>query len=331
MVSIIKAFFSVLLSLLSVFNLSGLGGKAEDNSYKVKNEQDVLLTFAAISDIHMTDEYLRRVILECGLDDMDNAVNKPDALVLTGDMTDDGIEAQYENLKKAFEGYAPANHILPAVGNHDTWTDDNDRYEPAKENFIKYSKEIAGRELEECYYSTQINGYTFIVMASEATNVAAYFSRTQLDWLRSEMDRASQTGLPVFVISHWPLANSHGLPETWGEDEDTDPLKGSMGAQSDAVEAILKEYENVFLISGHVHNGLVNDDKSDFYGYASVESDGSFHSINLPSFMYMTAQGYFMNGCGYSVEVYENEVVFRARNFITGTWQPDYDVTIAIK
>ena len=277
----------------------------------------------------MTDEYLRRVMLECGLDDMDKAVNKPDALIVAGDMTDDGIESDYENFRKAFSAYNPAENILLAVGNHDTWTDEDDRYEPAKENFIKYSKEISSRELTESYYSTEINGYTFIVMASEDTHVAAYISPAQLSWLRAEMDKAAEKGLPIFVVSHWPVAFTHGLPESFGEDE-PEPMDGSFGDQNDEVEAILKDYENVFLISGHIHNGLVNEEKSGYYGYASVESYGSFHSVNLPSYMYPTSRGNFMNGNGYSIEVYENEVVLRARNFIAGVWLTDYDVTIPL-
>ena len=329
MVSILKTLISLILSLLSVFNLTGIFGSTEGNDYNVKNEKDILLDFAAISDIHMTDDYFHRIMLESGLADMDNAVNKPDALILAGDMTDDGLEADYENLKKAFSAYNPAENILMAMGNHDTWTDEDDRYEPAKANFVKYSKEIAGRELTESYYSTEINGYTFIVMASEDTHVAAYISSAQLNWLRAEMDKASEKGLPIFVVSHWPIAFTHGLPETWGE-EDMDPMDGSFGDQNDEVVAILNDYENVFLISGHIHNGLSNEKNADKNGYASVETYGTLHSINLPSFMYPSERGNFMNGCGYSFEVYENEVVLRARNFATGSWLTDYDVTIPL-
>lgn len=329
MVAVFKTIISFFISFLTVFSMTGFFGNTGDNTYDVKNADDVLLDFAAISDVHMTDEYLRRMVLESGLDDMTNAVNKPDALVIAGDMTDDGIESDYENLSKAFSGYNPSENILLALGNHDTWTDENDRYEPVKENFLKYSKEIAYRDLTECYYSTEINGYTFIVMASEGTHVAAYISPAQLSWLRAEMDKAAEKGLPVFVISHWPVAFTHGLPESFGEEE-PEPMDGSFGDQNAEVEAILKDYENVFLISGHIHNGLVNEERSELYGYTSVESYGSLHSINLPSFMFPTSRGNFMNGSGYSIEVYENEVVIRARNFISGTWLPDYDVTIPL-
>ena len=329
MVAIIKSLIAYILSVISVFSFSGLFGNTGNNAYNVKNEEEILLDFAAISDIHMSDIIFRDTLLECGLEDMQNAVNKPDALILAGDMTDDGLESDYEMLSKSFSKYNPADNILLAVGNHDTWTDDNNDYAPSKENFIRYSAEIADRELTECYYSTEINGYTFIVMASEGTNVAAYISPAQLSWLRAEMDKTAEKGLPIFVVSHWPIAFTHGLPESFG-DEDYDDLTGSFGAQNAEVEAILKDYENVFLISGHIHNGLVSADQADYYGYASVESYGSLHSINLPSYSNLSSRGNFMNGNGYSIEVYENEVLVRARNFITGVWFTDYDVTIPL-
>ncbi|MBQ3537859.1 MAG: metallophosphoesterase [Clostridia bacterium] len=324
-----KAFVTVVLSLLNIFTFPMFGFYAGEDNYKVQDADEVKLNFAAVSDIHMTDEFARVQVLKCGLWDMDYAEDELDALVLAGDLTDHGLEEEYVNLAKAFEPYKPAKEILMAVGNHDTWTDEDDRYEPAKENFIKYSKEITGRELTECYYTTEINGYTFIVMASEGTHTSATISDTQLKWLREEMDKASQKGLPIFVISHWPLAETHGLPESWG-DEEPELLDGSFGDQNYEVEAILKDYENVFLISGHIHNGFVNEDQTDVYGYTSVESYGSLHSINLPSYMYMGIRGRVFNGLGYSIEVYEDEVVIRARSFTSGIWYTDYDVTIPI-
>ena len=325
-----KAFFCVVLTFLNIFTLPVFGFYAGENNYKVKNDEEILLNFAAISDIHMTDEWARVQVLQCGLWDMENAEDELDALVLAGDLTDNGQAYEYENLKKAFAPYTPAREIIMAEGNHDTWTDENDEYGPAKENFLKYSKEISGRDLENAYYTTEINGYTFIVMASEGTNTAATISKAQLKWLREEMDKASEKGLPIFVISHWPIAESHGLPEAW-EAGETDRLRGSFGKQNDEVEAILKDYENVFMISGHVHNGFVNDRQKDIYGYASVESDGTFHSINLPTCMYVNFRGRAANGCGYSIEVYEDEVLVRARSFTADVWYTDYDVTIPIQ
>lgn len=323
-----KAMVSVILSFLNIFTFPVFGFFAGSDNYKVKNADEINLNFAAISDVHMTTEFARAQVLRCGLYDMDRAADKLDALILTGDITDDGYKEQYDNVLKAFEWYSPAKNVLAAIGNHDTWTA-GDIYEPAKENFLSFANTLMGTSLQECYYSTEINGYTFIVMASEGTGTEAYISNTQLTWLREEMDKAAVKGLPIFVISHWPLAESHGLPDTWGDDE-PEILDGSFGEQTYEVEAILKDYENVFLISGHIHNGFVNERQENIYDYVSVESDGSFHSVNLPSFMFLNIRGRMANGCGYSFEVYDNEVLIRARSFALGVWYTDYDVSIPL-
>lgn len=284
-------------------------------------KEDCRLNFAAISDIHMTDEAARRDMLKFGLQDMENSQHSLDALVCAGDLTDHGEKEQWDMLVDAFDDYTPAENIILAVGNHDTWTDDG--YDLSKDFFLEYNEKITGRSLEKPYYSTKVNGYTFIVLASEEDRTSAYISPAQLEWLDDEMEAASTGGLPIFVISHWPINESHGLPETWG-DAVPEPDDGGFGDESDEIEAILKKYENVFLVTGHLHNGSVNDSQENVFNYVSVESDGSFHSVNLPSYMYLNARGRIANGTGYSFEVYDEKVVIRPRSYSAGVWYTDY-------
>lgn len=326
MIGFIKTFLSIILSILNVFTFPFFG------YYTAKTEpldaQNCKLNFAAISDIHMKDSELRAFMLGFGLFDMENSDTTMDALVCAGDLTDHGYKEEWEMLASAFEGYNPAKSIILAQGNHDTWTED-EGYNLAREYFIDYSEQITGREIANEYYSTKINGYTFIVLASEYDHTDMYVSDAQLMWLESEMIKASSDDLPIFVISHWPLNQSHGLPETWGDD-DMEPDDGGMGDQSDKVEAILKKYDNVFLISGHIHNGLSNEDQAETNGYVSVESDGSFHSVNLPSYMYMTIRGRISNGTGCQFEVYEDKVEIRSRSYSAGVWYTDYNFSIPL-
>lgn len=326
MIASIKMFLSVILSLLSIF-FSPIFGDFKA-PFEPVDPENVKLNFAAISDTHMTDSTLRSLMLKIGLEGMESSKQPMDALVMTGDLTDHGYLEQWEMLYQTMKDYEPAKNILLAEGNHDTWTED-DVFDKARTYFIDYNKKISDRDIEEVYYSTEINGYTFIVLGSEYDHTDAYFSDAQLDWLAAEMEKAAKKDLPIFVISHWPINESHGLPETWGDDE-PEPDDGGMGDQSDAVEAILKKYENVFLISGHIHNGLSNDATSDFYGYCSVESDGSFHSVNLPSYMYMTIRGRISNGTGCQFEVYEDRVEIRSRSYSADVWYTDYNYTIPL-
>lgn len=326
MIAVIKNFIPIITMILSTV-FSPIFGDFAAKTQPVDTD-DCKLYFASISDIHMTDDFLRPLMLELGLYDMENSVYPLDAVICAGDLTDHGEKEEWENLEKTFAKYTPAKNIILAQGNHDTWTED-DKYDLAKKYFIEYNEKIAGRKIEHEYYSAKINGYTFIVLASETDRTSAYISDEQLDWLSAEMEKASKDGLPIFVVSHWPVNQSHGLPETWGDDE-PEPDDGGFGDQSDAVEAILKKYKNVFLISGHIHNGFANEDQINTYGYVSVESDGSFHSINLPSYMYMTIRGRISNGTGFNFEVYENKVDIRARSYSAGVWYTDYNFSIPL-
>ncbi len=324
MFTFIRSLVAVIMSLLSVC-FSGIFGDFTAATEPLKD--DCKLYFAAISDVHMTEEAARRDMLRFGLTDFENSERTLDALILAGDLTDHGEEPEWEMLAESFEGYTPAENIIMAQGNHDTWTDES--YEKSRELFIAYNKKIAGREIENVYYSTKINGYTFIVLGSETDRTSAYMTDAQLDWLAEEMEKASKDGLPIFVVCHWPINESHGLPETWGDDE-PEIDDGGIGDQSSRVEEILKAYENVFMISGHIHSGFANEEQEDVYGYVSVESDGSFHSINLPSYMYMTIRGRIANGTGFNIEVYEDEVIVRGRSYSSGVWYTDYSWTLEL-
>lgn len=324
-ISFIKGFLAIIMSVLNFFFWPVFG---DFTAATTPLKADCRLNFAAIADLHMTHEGARRDMFRFGLHDMEKSQHSLDALVCAGDLTDHGEKEEWEKLAEAFSSYTPAENIILAQGNHDTWTGDDD-YALSVENFIEYNKVISDREINKVYYSTEVNGYSFIVMGSETDRTSAYISPEQLQWLDAEMAAAAEKDLPIFVISHWPVNGSHGLPGTWGDDE-PEPDDGGFGDQSAQVEAILKKYENVFLISGHIHNGFTNEDQENVYNYISVESDGSFHSINLPSYMYMTIRGRIANGTGLNFEVYDNEVVIRARSYSAGVWYTDYNYTIEL-
>lgn len=326
MIPIIKTFVSVLMTILNLFAMPVFGNFSAKS--EPINADECRLNFSAISDIHMTDSELRSFMLSFGLYDMENSDEEIDLLVCAGDLTDHGLKEDWEMLEKTFANYTPAKEIILAQGNHDTWTED-EGYNLARDYFIEYNNKITGRNIQKEYYSTKVNGYTFIVLASETDRTSMYMSNEQLEWLAAEMEKASEDGLPIFVVCHWPINQTHGLPVTWGDDE-MEPDDGGIGDQSDEVEAILKKYKNVFMINGHIHNGFSNERQADINGYVSIESDGSFHSVNLPTYMYMSPRGRVANGTGYQIEVYDDRVEIRPRSFSAGVWYTDYNTTIPL-
>lgn len=324
--SILNAIISIVMSVVCAFaSPLNLWTKADLTPVDPGN---VRVTFATMSDVHLDDTYLRKTILELGLKDFESSDYKPDALILMGDNTDHGFLEQYEYLADIFSKYDPAGRIHMMLGNHDTWTEDRGTI-LAHRYYKQYYKQITGYEVDEVYSSMVINGYHFITLSSEENMTPAYISQKQLDWLESELTTASRDGKPIFVLCHWPINQTHGLPDTF-QDHIEDPKSGGLGEQSEQVDAILQKYDNVFYITGHIHSGVTNDLTAKLNGYSSIEKHGKVTCVNCPSFQFFSERGVLINGTGYVFEVYDDEVKIRVRSYIGGFWLNNYEYDISL-
>ena len=323
------AAFNKVIALLVpiIFALSNIVSTGFSLQVKPKNAEALQLSFAAFSDSHLAgDEDSARVkVLYQGLRNLDGRV---DAIVAVGDMTDRGEREQYETFYRCVKKEVTSSKFIAAVGNHDTWTTGSNGENPTYE-FLRAYNGYSGKNLTEAYYTEEVKGYTFIVLATEADNTSAYLSEKQISWLDSELEKATEGGKPVFVLCHWPLDGTCGQMEIDSEH--------GMGAQSAEVQAVLEKYKNVFYFSGHLHAGLRGELSNKIFGHQSVETINGVHYINLPSFMFPNTRslttgngGNILPGCGYIAEVYENEVVLRARNYPLGFYMSVYEKTIEL-
>ncbi len=336
---IVSVFLAVVMLLNAPIGL--ITGARESKIARARD--DCRLSFAAISDMHLRGNYklIFQGMLELGLNDMASAKDRLDAVAFVGDITDHGDIDQWDVFAEAVSQFDIADNKFVVVGNHDTWGPNRDEFDNpedgVKTTFIRYNKTVSGRDITEMYFSDVINGYHIIALGSEADHVSATLSDAQLDWLAKEMEKAAATGLPIFVLMHQPINETHGLPYTWELKKDQSADTGGIGDESAQVVEILKQYDNVFYISGHIHAGYKNADNKLGAPYASVESIENNNGnpitlINLPSYMYpdFIRGGHLANGCGWVVEAYDGEVLIRARNFGTGTWLTRYDQTVAL-
>ena len=338
-VKLVSMFLSVVMTVSAPFGL--IEGKKEAKIARAK--EDCRVSFGAISDTHLRGnfKFIFQGMLELGLEDMEKAEDKLDAVVFDGDITDHGDFDQWDVFAEAVSQYDIAPNKFVVVGNHDTWGPNRDDFDNpedgVKPTFIKYNKIVSDRDITEMYYSDVVNGYHFIVLGSEEDHVCAYLSDAQLDWFAAEMEAAAADGLPIFVFLHQPINGSHGLPYNWELKKDDPEDEGGIGDQSAAVVEILKKYDNVFYVSGHIHAGYKQETSKIGAKYGSVEylennNGNPVTLINLPSYMYFDFihGGHLTNGCGWVVEAYDDEVLIRARNFATGTWITLYDVTVPL-
>ena len=283
-------------------------------------DNDVQMSVVLWADPQLSNYILKRhqyFVSAC--EDLKNAQIPVDALLVAGDIAENGLLCEYEMISNHIVTDKVKTYMM-ATGNHDVRMR---LYKSTVERFTSFANglnEAVGSELkmDKLNYKTEINGYTFIVLGTDRTEFEeAWFSAEQLEWLDTSLKEASESGKPVFVVCHQPLKLSHGLPETWNSPIDA---AGSVGEQSDDLLEIMDKYEDVVLISGHLHTG---------FGEYTYEKIGNIHSVNLPSLTIDNKDGECNdNGIGFVMEAYSDKVIFRARNFSQGKFLPEYDITL---
>ncbi len=319
--------FALIMSMVYSFN-GGVVAPSTDDIIKAKDPDSVKLSFAIVADPQVSNYMFGRYqSFQEACIDLRNAEGL-DAIVGVGDIAENGLAEEYQ---LAYDELKDIDaRFIMASGNHDIRLR---AYDQTYSRFSSFTNALNGDEsmTQQAYadgkfaYTEEINGYKFIVMGSDTSEFEeAYISDEQLDWLDKEL--ASANGKPVFVVLHQPLKLTHNLPTTWGNGTNKDA--GSVGEQNDQIKAILASHAangNVFLITGHLHAGFSQ------YSYQQIEG---FHSLNVPALSIENKDGEEGgNGSGltYVVEVYENEVLFRARNCRTGEWLTKWDVTVPVK
>ncbi len=305
-------FLKVISSILAVFIFSSSG---EIAAYSPIDSEQMQMNFTVISDGHLegnnSQKHKNYGELFC---DMSAAETMSKALVMCGDNTMNGQAAETSMLYGLMNKYNKVENVLMAVGNHDICPGSHNTgdYDKLKKRFIDYNNAFLSHKIENLYHSQVIDGYHFIVLASDCdAGIQQYISPEQFEWLDAELKSASESGKPVFLFSHWPLNDV--FEDVWQE--------GHVGEQSEELYQLLTKYDNrIFFFTGHLHMGIFEND----YG---IKEEGKITYINVPSFGSDNTDGdadVQDTGMGLQVEVYDNELVVRVRNFVTHRWT-DYE------
>ncbi len=275
---------------------------AKDEPVVFEDSENVRLSFAAIADTHLPNREAAEINLRNALEDALNSKDRFDAFLLAGDIADYGTNNEYERFFRVFDDYKNEFRLFVTMGNHDVRL------------FFKKNLKIVMNKVDEylnlktegrTYYSYDIKGYTFIVLCTEKRILEkAHISKAQIAFLDSELKRATSQGKPVFVMCHQPFAETHGLPEVW--------KTGDMGKQNDEVRAVMEKYSNVFFVNGHLHGGIFEKVAE------TLNAEKGVYSVSVPGYRKENNFGITDAGVGYYCEVYDDRVIFKARNFLAG-------------
>lgn len=313
--SIMSNFGTFLMAIiLTVIPYAGFELPLIDNK-----EEDCLMTVELISDTHVEEkEIIRQFMLTSALTNLKLAKADVNAVVVAGDITNYADEPSLAKYYKLLEKYSPVP-VITAAGNHDIGhVGDRDvtniTREEAKANFIRYNNEYMGMENTENYYSTEINGYKFIVLGDDVIDGGHWdamdISAQQMEFLDREL--AAADGAPVFVICHWAVDGKNGQEIVY-------PDSGIELDRND-IKSVMEKYENIFYISGHIHGGIKSTAAAELAGFANVEQENGVTYVSLPTFGIVNSFGYPWSATGMQMEVYESKVIFRPRNLVTNEW-----------
>ncbi|TMV46417.1 phosphohydrolase [Paenibacillus mesophilus] len=283
-----------------------------------------LLSLFVLSDLHVSiyDESTPRK-LNHALDQIVHLGSPVDAVLLGGDLTDYGMEAECKTLETILAGYK-LPPVYANMGNHDyydVWIHNGgfsrDTLPNGKTDAQSRARFMKMFNYTKPYKDVAINGCRVILMSQEAymqekpeVGEGAWYSDEQLAWLKAKL--AETTGAkPTIIIIHQPL-----------------PPEGQDGGSHRVVRAkefrdILKPYRNVFVISGHTHQ--------DFDNGTPHYTKETFHWFTNASVGRTRNQGPTERSQGMYVQVYEDRVVVRGREFSTKQWLDSAHWTVPLE
>ncbi len=256
------------------------------------------LTFVHLTDLHIlsseeehlkgqqTAYKLRQIIAH-----IHNMEVRPDFFVLTGDLANNGDEAEYTTLNSLLDELrsfgAP---LLLGLGNHD-------RRVPFRQIVLG---EDATDETKRYYYSTLINGLRVIMLDSKVPDqVHGRLDAPQLAWLEEELNRSAPLGT-LIAIHHPPVFST------------VEPLNEHGLSNPDELAKTIVGHNIHAVLSGHIHYAHITS----FHGILSVTASATAYTLD-PGFQH---QFRAIDGSGFTLgslrggQLYTNPIAIRKQS-----------------
>lgn len=184
---------------------------------------------------------------------------KPAALLLCGDLTNDGRGEEHRELSaRLTEAEAAGVRIFVTPGNHDM------SGETGPEEFMSiYAafgyREAVSRDKDSISYLAEVNDGLWVlsldcnVYGDKKSETAATISDSTLEWVEDCLQRAAASNAMVVPFSHHNL-----LPHTMDNQ-----VRNYNIDQADQLAALLMDYGVPLYLSGHRHNSFVVETSRD--------------------------------------------------------------------
>lgn len=167
------------------------------------------------------------------------------------------------------------------------------------------------------YHAHRLGGYPFIFLGSESPHPKdCDLSEAQLTWLRDRLGEQASADKPIFVFLHQPLKNTVA-----GSTE----AQGWHGVNQDAaLREVLAAYPQAILFSGHTHWQL-EAARTMYDGQGRLPTMFNASSV---AYLWTDSDEYLTGSEGLQVEIYEDRVVVRGRDFVRREWVDGAEYTV---
>lgn len=267
-----------------------------------------------VSDLHVGSGATAEKNLTAMLRDVVKVSPGAAGILVAGDAVESADQAFYQKLKQLHASVAGAPPMYLGAGDRQYLTANYqyqaDAYAQNLQMFLQYAGHPYDTKLQTPYYSYKLKNTLIVFIGADAyENGNAVYSKEQLTWLDGVLSNVNKYD-PVLLIMHEPLPGT---------------VSGSLTGQGygniqnhQELKDVLKQYSNLTIFSGHTQWDL---EGMNTMAYVSTNSRifntaGVAHLWNDDG-----GEGYEVAGSqGYYVTVYENAILIRGRDFVTGEW-----------
>ncbi len=273
------------------------------NSLKLTNLGEKLYSFAAVSDTHIGAQTAES--------DFINALtyfeNYPEIefIAIAGDLSLSGTDENLSKYKSIIDSYT-TKPVYAITGNHEAA-----RGYLTLENMLPYTN-------QNLYYSFEKGNDVYIMVGMYDIHEGNQFSNEELQWLYEVLEQNKNKR--CFLFMH--LFPGYGSGDAMDLDIEGDMLDNAKGT---AFYSLLSHYNNVIFFHGHSHQ---NFEMQNIHEMNTYDKIFGCHSVHIPSLAYPRKYNEnsldtdYNGSQGYIVDVYENSIVLRGRDFVTEKFLP---------